>query len=78
VAAGTYTRAVTIFDTRVGDKQVSSYTAHRRAVLALSMCNDFIVSASEDQTLAVWDQRAGRVLKQVKLYKNTVSMLEYY
>jgi F-box/WD-40 domain protein 9 len=75
VAAGTYTRNVMLFDTRVGESQVNSYTAHRRAVLALSMSGDFIVSASEDQTVAVWDQRARRVLKKLKLYGNKVGML---
>ncbi|XP_069700285.1 F-box/WD repeat-containing protein 9-like isoform X4 [Periplaneta americana] len=70
VAAGTFLKSVMLFDTRVGECQISSYTAHRRAVLALSMSGNFIVSASEDQTLAVWDQRAGKVLKQLKLYEN--------
>ncbi|XP_021912837.1 F-box/WD repeat-containing protein 9-like isoform X2 [Zootermopsis nevadensis] len=70
VAAGTYNRNVVIFDTRVGGSQVSLYTAHHGAVLALSMSGDFIISASEDQTLAVWDQRAGKVFKKLNLYEN--------
>ncbi|PSN30204.1 hypothetical protein C0J52_21036 [Blattella germanica] len=70
VAAGTFTRVVKLFDTRVGENQVNSYTAHRRSVLALAMSGDLIVSASEDQTVAVWDQRAGKVLKQMKLYED--------
>jgi len=40
------------------------------------MCGDWIVSASEDQTVAVWDQRAGKVLKKIKLYENKVSLLQ--
>lgn len=65
-----------IFDTRVGGSQVSLYTAHHGAVLALSMSGDFIISASEDQTLAVWDQRAGKVFKKLNLYENKVGLLQ--
>ncbi|PNF16360.1 hypothetical protein B7P43_G10497 [Cryptotermes secundus] len=68
VAAGTWTRDVMLFDTRVGQSEVSLYRAHRSAVLALSMFGNFIVSASEDHTLAVWDRRAEKVLKQLNLY----------
>lgn len=61
-----------LFDTRVGQSEVSQYRAHQRAVLALSMFGNFIVSASEDHTLAVWDRRAEKVLKQLNLYANKV------
>jgi hypothetical protein len=40
------------------------------------MCGDWIVSASEDQTVAVWDQRAEKVLKKIRLYENKVSLLQ--
>lgn len=40
------------------------------------MSGDLIVSASEDRTVAVWDQRAGKVLKKIKLYENKVSVLQ--
>jgi F-box/WD-40 domain protein 9 len=76
VAAGTYARSVLLFDTRVEFVHVKSYKVHQRSVLALSMCGDWIVSASEDQTVAVWDQRAGKVLKKIKLYENKVSLLQ--
>jgi WD40 repeat protein len=67
---------VMLFDTRVGQSEVSLYRAHQRAVLALSMFDNFIVSASEDHTLAVWDRRAEKVLKQLELYANKVRMLQ--
>lgn len=70
VAAGTWTRDVLLFDTRVGQSEVSLYRAHRGPVLALSMFGDFIASASEDHTLAVWDRRAEKILKQLNLYAN--------
>jgi WD40 repeat protein len=65
-----------LFDPRVGQSEVSLYTAHQGAVLALSMFGNFIVSASEDHTLAVWDRRAEKVLKQLKLYANKVRVLQ--
>jgi WD40 repeat protein len=65
-----------LFDPRAGESQVSYYTVHKRPVLALSLCGDFIISASEDQTLAVWDERAQKVLKQLNLFGNEVSVLQ--
>lgn len=76
VAAGTYARSVMLFDARAGLLHVKSYRTHHSAVIALSMCGDWIVSASEDQTVAVWDQRAGKVLKKIRLYENKVSLLQ--
>ncbi|PNF41646.1 hypothetical protein B7P43_G07628 [Cryptotermes secundus] len=68
VAAGTLARDVMLFDTRVGQSEVSLYRAHRGGVLALSMFGNLIVSASEDRTLTVWDRRAEKVMKQLILY----------
>jgi WD40 repeat protein len=65
-----------LFDTRVGLLHINSYRAHQSAVIALSMSGDLIVSASEDRRVAVWDQRAGKVLKRIKLYENKVSILQ--
>lgn len=70
LAAGTFARSVMLFDTRVGLLHINSYRAHQSAVIALSMSGDLIVSASEDRRVAVWDQRAGKVLKRIKLYEN--------
>lgn len=64
VVSGVYTRKVLMFDPRASANPVHSYTAHRQAVLSVALCDSLIFSASEDQTLAIWDQRAGRVLKR--------------
>jgi WD40 repeat protein len=75
VAAGTWTRDVVLFDTRVGQSEVSLYKTHLGAVLALSMFGNFIASASEDHSVALWDRRAEKVLKQLNLYANRVRVL---
>jgi hypothetical protein len=61
-----------LFDTRVGQSEVSLYRAHMGAVLALSMFCNCIVTISEDRSLVMWDRRAKRVLKFVELYGNRV------
>jgi hypothetical protein len=78
MAAGTIAQHVMLFDTRVGESEISLYRAHRGAVLALTMFDNFIVSASEDHTLAVWDRRAEKVLNQLNLYENKVSVAGCY
>lgn len=68
VAVGTYDRRVTLWDTRCSSNLIHSYSAHRRPVLKLCLLEesgtvDTVVSISEDKTLAVWDVRAGKLLK---------------
>lgn len=59
VMAGLYSPKVLIFDPRVGPTSVKEYIAHRGPVLVLESHDNFVVSASEDRTLAVWDKRMG-------------------
>ncbi|GLH12614.1 F-box/WD repeat-containing protein 7 [Gryllus bimaculatus] len=58
MAVGLFNRRVMLFDPRASDKKIAFYKAHTGAVLALTMVNGYIVSASEDRTILVWDQRA--------------------
>lgn len=71
VAVGLYNRRVMLFDPRVGANKLFSYKAHSGAVLAVAMVNGYIVSASEDKTIAVWDQRAGKIHKKKNLMDET-------
>lgn len=63
VAAGLFAPEVDMFDPRCGREQVAAYRAHSRSIMALAIVNDFIISASEDQTLSVWDLTAGKIFK---------------
>ncbi|KAE8750416.1 hypothetical protein FOCC_FOCC002710 [Frankliniella occidentalis] len=69
VAVGSFDKRVLLWDPRSGSKPIHSYTPHRRAVLKLCLLEesgiaDTVVSISEDQTFAVWDIRAGKLLKE--------------
>lgn len=57
VAAGLFNTEIVIFDPRCKDS-VGGYSPHRLAITALSLSGEhFLVSASEDRTIAVWDLR---------------------
>lgn len=69
VALGSFDKQVILWDPRSGSTPILSYSPHRRAVLKLCLLEesgttDTVVSISEDQTLAVWDVRAGKLLKE--------------
>ncbi|XP_054278171.1 F-box/WD repeat-containing protein 9-like [Macrosteles quadrilineatus] len=63
LAAGLFSPEVDIFDPRYGGERVTGYRAHSRSIMALAIVRDYIVSASEDQTLSVYDLTAGKVFK---------------
>lgn len=72
-ATGSYLRTVFIFDSRSGEKPIRQYRPHGGAVIKLAMNSEYILSASEDKTVSVWDQRAGRIMKYI-----TVKSLMYF
>ncbi|XP_075214933.1 F-box/WD repeat-containing protein 9-like isoform X2 [Lycorma delicatula] len=57
VAAGLFNTGIILFDPRCQDS-VGEYSPHRLAITALALSGDnYLVSASEDRTIAVWDLR---------------------
>lgn len=66
-ATGSYKRTVFVFDSRSGEKPITQYRPHRGAVIKLAMNSEYILSASEDKTVSVWDQRAGRIMKSITI-----------
>ncbi|XP_003707325.1 F-box/WD repeat-containing protein 9 [Megachile rotundata] len=73
-ATGSFCRTVLVFDSRLGYKPIVKYRPHKRAVIRLAMNSDFILSASEDGTVSVWDQRAGRIMKHVTISQESFPM----
>ncbi|XP_063238516.1 F-box/WD repeat-containing protein 9-like [Bacillus rossius redtenbacheri] len=91
VAAGTYTGHVHLFDPRAGCRETRVYRSHAGAALALAGLGHLVVSAGEDGTVAVFDQRAGRVHRRgialgcppgletpVNAYPLSLSLSEHY
>ncbi|KZC06275.1 F-box/WD repeat-containing protein 9, partial [Dufourea novaeangliae] len=66
-ATGSFCRTVSVFDTRLNSNLIAKYVPHRRAVIKLAMNSEFILSASEDGTVSIWDQRAGKIMKNVTI-----------
>ncbi|XP_043254943.1 F-box/WD repeat-containing protein 9-like isoform X1 [Colletes gigas] len=73
-ATGSFCRTVLVFDTRLGCNPIVKFQPHKRAVIRLSMSSNFILSASEDRTVAIWDQRAGRLMKNVTISQESFPM----
>ncbi|XP_033216621.1 F-box/WD repeat-containing protein 9-like isoform X2 [Belonocnema kinseyi] len=73
-ATGSFCKSVLVFDARSGDHPILRYQPHQRAVIRLAMSSNFILSASEDKTVSIWDQRAGRTMKNITLSKNSFPM----
>lgn len=66
-ATGSYMRTVFVFDSRSGEKPIRQYRSHGGAVIKLAMNSEYILSASEDKTVSIWDQRAGRTMKYITI-----------
>lgn len=64
-ATGSFCKTILVFDPRLNYKPIIKYRPHKRAVIRLAMSSHFILSASEDRTVSIWDQRAGRTMKNV-------------
>lgn len=73
-AAGSYSCTVFVFDSRSGHKPIVEYHPHSRAVLKLAMNSSYILSASEDKKVTIWDQRARQMLRCVNISKNAFPM----
>lgn len=63
-----------VFDSRSGNKPIVEYHPHSRAVIKLAMNSSYILSASEDKKVTIWDQRARQMLRCVNISKNAFPM----
>jgi len=74
-ATGSYNNTIFVFDSRL-DKPIKQYRPHTRAVIKLTMNSEYIVSASLDKTVSVWDQRAGRTMKSITVISFCIFEIE--
>ncbi|CAK9808505.1 F-box/WD repeat-containing protein 9 [Anthophora plagiata] len=63
-----------MFDPRSGSRPIATYRPHKSAVIRLAMSSHFVLSASEDKTVSIWDQRAGKTMKNVTISQETFPM----
>ncbi|XP_076234420.1 F-box/WD repeat-containing protein 9 [Calliopsis andreniformis] len=66
-ATGSFCRNVLVFDPRLDCTPIAKYRPHKRAVITVAMRSNYILTASEDRTVAVWDQRAGKIMKSINI-----------
>ncbi|XP_024889918.1 uncharacterized protein LOC112466198 [Temnothorax curvispinosus] len=64
-ATGSSCGTVYVFDSRSRNNPIKHYRPHTRYVNRLAMNTEYILSFSDDNTISVWDQRAGRTMKSI-------------
>lgn len=67
LAAGLWANQVKLFDVRLGFDSFHEYMAHKRAVLDVTIYGNYILSASEDRTVGIYDFRAQKVIKKISV-----------
>lgn len=68
VAAGVYTRKILAYDPRESGKRLFEIIPHTRSIIELCLIKDYyLVSLSEDKTLAVWDLRTQSPVTSINL-----------
>ncbi|KAL7294687.1 hypothetical protein TKK_0011989 [Trichogramma kaykai] len=73
-ATGSFCQKVFVYDPRNGDEPIFKYKPHKRSVIRVSMNLNYIISASEDRTVSIWDQRAGKTLQNNEVSKDSFIM----
>ncbi|KAK1118446.1 hypothetical protein K0M31_015144 [Melipona bicolor] len=73
-ATGSFCKTILVFDPRLNYQPIIKYRPHKRAVIRLAMSSNFILSASEDRTVSIWDQRASRTMKNVTISQESFPM----
>ena len=63
-----YDKLIYSIDTRSNEVTTKKY--HRRPVLCLKADDKYIITGSEDKTVAVYDRRAGHMYKTIQVGKH--------
>ncbi|CAD6209033.1 GSCOCG00003681001-RA-CDS [Cotesia congregata] len=74
LATGSFTKTISVLDPRKQSPLVNEYQAHQGPVLKVKMNSQYIVSASEDKRITIWDQRAQKILKKIMISKESFPM----
>ncbi|XP_008550281.1 F-box/WD repeat-containing protein 9 [Microplitis demolitor] len=74
LATGSWNKTISVLDPRLQEPLVNQYQAHKGPVLKVKMDSQYIVSASEDKHVSIWDQRAGRILQTIRISKDSFPM----
>lgn len=71
--------SLTAWDCRSGERRKSFNGAHSKVVTCFEVSNDarFLVTGSQDSTVAVWDFKEGRVLKEIKLAEKLILEVKF-
>ncbi|XP_044742011.1 F-box/WD repeat-containing protein 9-like [Chrysoperla carnea] len=67
LAAGLWGKQIKLFDVRVGLECIHQYHIHNRAVLDVIIYGNYIISASEDRTVGIYDQRAQKKITNIPI-----------
>ncbi|XP_071574645.1 F-box/WD repeat-containing protein 9-like isoform X2 [Temnothorax nylanderi] len=67
IIGGAFSGTIYVFDSRSSNNPISQYRPHIKRVTKLAMNTEYILSASLDKTVSVWDQRAGRTMKSITI-----------
>lgn len=54
-----------MIDLRLPFPVQSEYKLHKKSVLSVMACDNYIYSGSEDNTVCVWDRRSENLLQRV-------------
>ncbi|XP_071582307.1 F-box/WD repeat-containing protein 9-like isoform X3 [Temnothorax nylanderi] len=67
IIGGAFSGTIYVFDSRSSNNPISQYRPHTKRVTKLAINTEYILSASLDKTVSVWDQRAGRTMKSITI-----------
>uniref|UniRef100_A0A3Q2QUZ7 F-box and WD repeat domain containing 9 n=1 Tax=Fundulus heteroclitus TaxID=8078 RepID=A0A3Q2QUZ7_FUNHE len=74
--AGTLDKRINMYDTRAAEPLIKSVRLHGDGVMCLAADDRYIISGSTDCTVAVYDRRALKALKRIKM-SSYLSVMSY-
>ena len=67
LVSGCFDKKVRVLDLRESTAVQMEHRQHRRSVLSVAAFRDYIYSASEDETVCVWDRRNNNLLQRLEV-----------